>query len=75
MKTAKYHVDGGTVWEVEYDADAPCRCCGDPVVEASMGGTDLCPWCDTGTCRWCGATGILPNIHKCIRKEAPNARD
>lgn len=33
---------------VEYDEEAPCRICGKPVVEASMGGTDVCPWCDCG---------------------------
>tara|TARA_Y100000034_G_C6891777_1_gene410368 strand:+ start:680 stop:988 length:309 start_codon:yes stop_codon:yes gene_type:complete len=34
--------------EVVYDADAPCRICGEPVIEASMGGTNVCPWCDCG---------------------------
>jgi len=33
---------------VEYDSNAPCRICGLPVIEASMGGTDVCPWCDIG---------------------------
>lgn len=34
--------------EVEYDADAPCWMCGLPVTAASMGGTVICPWCDSG---------------------------
>lgn len=34
--------------KIEYDADAPCISCGLPVIEASMGGTVLCPWCDVG---------------------------
>ena len=33
---------------VTYDENAPCRICGEPVVSASMGGTDVCPWCDCG---------------------------
>jgi len=48
MKTAIYDGLQGQKIVVEYDEDAPCRVCGKPVVEASMGGTDLCPWCDTG---------------------------
>ena len=39
---------------VEYEDTAPCTCCGEPVVTSSMGGTDLCPWCDMGKCRYCG---------------------
>ncbi len=36
---------------IEYDETAPCWSCGLPVVEASMGGTVLCPWCDCGNHR------------------------
>lgn len=54
MKTAKYRETDGTELEVEYDENAPCAICGEPVVEASMGGTDICPWCDCGYCRYCG---------------------
>jgi len=36
-----------------YDKNAPCVCCGEPVIAASMGGTNLCPWCDMGICRYC----------------------
>lgn len=54
MKTVTYNlVDGGTK-TVEYDETAPCIICGQPVVEASMGGTVICPWCDCGHCRYCG---------------------
>lgn len=42
--------------EVEYDEEAPCRVCGfsvmeASVMEASVGGTDVCPWCDCGFAR------------------------
>lgn len=43
MKIAKYPLTDGTVKEVEYDENAPCIICGEPVVEASMGGTVICP--------------------------------
>ncbi len=56
MKTAKYALIGGGAVEVEYDENAPCTICGEPVVEASMGGTAVCPWCDCGNCRYCGET-------------------
>jgi len=39
--------------EYEYDEDTPCRICGEPVIGASMGGTDVCPACDCGHCRYC----------------------
>jgi hypothetical protein len=42
--------------EVEYDADAPCIICGEPVIGASMGGTVICGSCDLGKCRYCGIT-------------------
>ena len=48
IKKATYTQLDNTQITVEYDADAPCRVCGLPVVEASVGGTDLCPWCDSG---------------------------
>jgi hypothetical protein len=31
--------------------DSPCRICGLPVVAASFGGRDVCPWCDMGMFR------------------------
>jgi len=52
MKIAYYKsAVGGHNIEFEYDETAPCRICGKPVVEASMGGTDVCPWCDCGNNR------------------------
>jgi len=48
MKTATYPLLAGGQVVIEYDEKAPCIGCGLPVVEASMGGTALCPWCDTG---------------------------
>lgn len=54
MKTATYNKMGGGKFSVEYDENAPCIICGEPVVEASVGGTAVCPWCDCGHCRYCG---------------------
>lgn len=55
MKTATYRQFGGGILSIEYDENAPCINCGEPVVEASMGGTAVCPWCDVGECRYCKA--------------------
>ncbi len=62
MKTATYNLVGGGTKTIEYDDTAPCICCGEPVVEASMGGTVLCPWCDMGKCRYCGIQ--MPAMYK-----------
>jgi hypothetical protein len=51
MKTATYTGFDGEKFTVEYDENAPCIGCGLPVIEASMGGTALCPWCDCGIYR------------------------
>ena len=48
MKIATYTDIKGIQFSVEYDENAPCRICGYPVIDASMGGTDVCPWCDMG---------------------------
>lgn len=48
MKEATYTLRDGTKLTVQYDPEAPCRICGQPVVEASVGGTDICPSCDCG---------------------------
>ena len=48
MKTATYTGMDNKPFTVDYDETAPCRICGRPVMEASMGGTDICPWCDCG---------------------------
>jgi hypothetical protein len=47
LKKATYQGPDGP-YEVEYDSEAPCRMCGLPVEEASVGGTDVCPACDCG---------------------------
>ena len=54
MRKAIYTKSDGTKFEVEYDENAPCICCGEPVISASVGGTVICPWCDAGICRYCG---------------------
>jgi len=51
MKVAIYNTLQGSTMEVEYDENQPCRVCGKPVIEASMGGTSICPWCDCGAQR------------------------
>ena len=48
MKEATYNLADGVQLTVEYDETAPCRICGKPVESASVGGTDVCPWCDCG---------------------------
>lgn len=48
MKEATYTLLDETELTVDYDSEAPCRICGQPVVAASMGGTDVCPSCDCG---------------------------
>jgi len=48
---AVYALAGRGTTEVEYDDQAPCHVCGLPVLEASVGGTALCPWCDSGMFR------------------------
>ena len=53
MKTATYRGLDGKDFSIEYDEAAPCRICHQPVLDASMGGTDVCPACDCGMCRYC----------------------
>lgn len=48
MGTVTYPLRGGGGATITYDENAPCRLCGYPVMYASMGGTDVCPWCDLG---------------------------
>lgn len=67
MKQVTYNLRGGGMATVEYDENAPCRICGEPVVEASMGGTDVCPWCDCGICRHCGERHCV-----CVPNRTPN---
>ncbi len=54
MKVIEYKTIDGSTMKMEYDEQSPCIVCGEPVLEASMGGTTLCPWCDMGICRYCG---------------------
>lgn len=51
VRTAHYTALDGRPLDITYDAMAPCIQCGLPVVEASMGGTTVCPWCDCGVYR------------------------
>jgi hypothetical protein len=51
MKEVTYNIVGNKKVTVQYDENAPCRICELPVIEASMGGVDVCPWCDCGTYR------------------------
>lgn len=74
MKTATYVGLQGHSVVVEYDENAPCRICGKPVVEASMGGTDVCSWCDTGFHRdgrrW--TYRDLMHVYQQTRRNSPN---
>lgn len=77
MKTATYNIGNGGFVAIEYDENAPCRICGDPVREASMGGTDVCPACDCGLNKdgshWTPAQGSLFMRTGKIQKEEKNA--
>jgi hypothetical protein len=53
MKTATYTGMDGAPIVVEYDEMAPCVYCGEPVISASTSGTNVCPACDCGKCRYC----------------------
>ena len=59
MKSATYRLLDGDTLVVSYDEEAPCRICHQPVGTASMGGTDVCPACDMGKCRFCGVGSLL----------------
>ena len=51
LKTATYTMLDDTKQTVEYDPNFPCVHCGFPVITASVGGTAVCPWCDSGVPR------------------------
>lgn len=51
MKKVTYAIIGGGKKTIEYDDHALCISCKLPVIDASMGGTVLCPWCDCGNYR------------------------
>ena len=63
MKTATYRGLDGKGFTVEYDPESPCIHCGLPVVEASVGGTAVCPWCDMGVDRWSGERFWIVALH------------
>ena len=65
MKTAEYIGLDGKKFKVEYDENASCISCGLTVIEASMGGTVLCPWCDCGEFR----DGTKWNYQETVNKE------
>ncbi len=68
MKTVTYTLVDGSTRTVEYDETLPCIVCGEPVGEASMGGTLICPDCDCGRCRYCGVPVSV------VREELDNGR-
>jgi hypothetical protein len=49
--------------EIEYDENAPCRICGLPVMDASMGGIDVCPCCDCGVFRNGEKWTVFPDVY------------
>lgn len=51
MKIATYETLDGDKLHVTYDPSSTCAICGEPIVEASVGGTAICPWCDMGVNR------------------------
>jgi len=51
MKTVTYRGLDGENFTIEYNENASCVSCNLPVLEASMGGTSLCSWCDCGVYR------------------------
>ena len=63
---------GKVVKTIEYDENAPCFICGEPVLSASMGGTAICPSCDCGRCRYCSMTVFVfkPEIDGGASKKA-----
>ena len=71
MKSATYTLLDGSKRAIDYDENAPCVQCGLPVIEASVGGTAVCPWCDMGIyrdgCHWqwrVTEAGLTPRFHK-----------
>ena len=67
LKKAVYRTLQGDDLVVEYDCNASCRMCGLPVVEASVGGTDVCPWCDMG----CDRNGRKWTMMEMLKKTEP----
>lgn len=48
---------------LEYDDEHPCRVCGEPIISPSMNGTEICPWCDIGRCRYCNKSIMVLKEH------------
>ena len=63
MKTVTYGEK-----KIEYDEMHACIICGEPVHNASMGGTVICPACDLGKCRFCRITVFV------LKKEIDGGR-
>lgn len=63
MKVVEYPTVGGGRLKIKYDEKAPCRVCGLPVISASMGGTNVCSWCDCGGCRFCEDKPLDIKLH------------
>jgi uncharacterized Zn finger protein (UPF0148 family) len=70
MKTVTYRMLDGTSKSFEYDPDAPCVYCGLPVVEASMGGTVVCSWCDCGVDRQGNRISVWPAPQQPMSEES-----
>jgi hypothetical protein len=80
-KEAEYRLDDGERLVVTYDPASPCRICGLSVLEASVGGTDVCPWCDCGYyrdgCPWQlrhAAGGFMPLLPH-LKHDLPGRAD
>ena len=69
MKKVTYTLLSGGEVEIEYDETAPCRVCGLPVITASMGGIDLCPWCDCGKYRNGENWSLIESVNASLIKE------
>ena len=50
---------------ISFDPDSPCEVCGEPVLNISMSGTHICPWCDSGVNR----PKMLPYQHEQIKQQ------
>jgi len=51
MKTVTYPLMGDKKYTITYDETLPCIVCGNPVINASMGGPRVCPSCNIGRSR------------------------
>lgn len=58
-KSATYRLQDGGTLIISYDPEEPCVVCDLPVLEASVGGTNICPSCDMGRFRDGTKMGVL----------------